>query len=86
MAKKHPDRLDAVGWRFFAIAFGVALPPAMIAAFKVTVDDVIVFVPVGMGLLMAALAAALLSWGVNSAVQFRARRRRAAARKAGKKT
>ena len=77
MVKKQSGRFDAAGWTFWLIAFGVSLAPCIYGVMQVVRDKTSVFVIVFFGALGAGAAAAVITWLVNSALQFiRARERK----------
>ncbi len=85
MAKKETVRTYSVGWLFWLITMGIFAGPAIYVCFKIVVEGTFFMVPVGFGLIAAALAAGILSWAVNAVLQFRNRRARLKARKAARK-
>ena len=85
MAHKKKHQLESVGWLFWGIVFVASAGPAIYAAYRLTIESAPITVPISMGALLAAIAAAFISWGVNSALQARYHKRRLAERKQAKK-
>ena len=74
-----------MGWVFFSVWFVLLTGPCIYGLFQVVTDDTNALVPVGVGTVIAAVAAALIALTVNSVLQLRAKRRRIAARKKARK-
>lgn len=85
MAKKKEKHWDSVGWLFFSIWFVLLVGPCIYGLFQIVMEDTTALVPLGVGAVLAAVAAGLIAWIVNSILQFRAKRRRIAARKQTRK-
>ncbi len=85
MAVKKADAFDYVGWKFWFVVFTLIAIPAIYASFQVVREGTTFLVPVAMGGITAAIGAGLVSWALNSALQYRAKRRQLAARKKAKK-
>jgi hypothetical protein len=81
-------RIESVGWFTFIALWLVSIVPMTFVAWQITYDDTPIVARVGMGVLLGMFLGALLTWGVNSILQGRARRRMrqaAAERKKSKK-
>ena len=78
-------RLEALGWRCFLIVYIVLIGPGIYLSFVVMREGIPWVVPFGLGLLAGALAAALLTWALNEALQRYHRKRRLDARKKARK-
>ncbi len=82
MAKKKKNtRLDAAGWTFWLIAFGVLLGPAVWALWVVKTEEAAWFFPLAMGTVLAALGAGVVTWAVNTVIQGRLKKQRLIERK-----
>lgn len=78
-------RIEAVGWRFFLVAFILLIGPGIYFSFSIMREEIPWVVPAGLGLLVGAFAAALVTWALNEALQRYHRKRRLEARKKAKK-
>ncbi|MBX7255578.1 MAG: hypothetical protein K1Y02_04370 [Candidatus Hydrogenedentes bacterium] len=70
MAKKQSKKFDAVGWKFWAVAFVVLLTPSVYGMSQIVRENTKYFVIVFMAVLAAGAAAALVTWAVNSIIQL----------------
>jgi hypothetical protein len=59
--------------------------PGIWGAFQISREDTPAVIAIGIGALLAALCAGVVSWLLNSALQYYHRKRRAAERKKSKK-
>ena len=86
MAKKSaPKRWDAVGWGFWLIVFCIAIGPCLYLAWKITYEGTNSSVRIAIGAVSAAVGAGVVSWLVNTVLQYRDNRRRKQERKKAKK-
>jgi anti-sigma-K factor RskA len=85
VAKNKSAELEYVGWRFWFVVFAVVAVPATYLSFQLVTERTTPLVPVSMGAIGAAISAGVVSWAVNSALQYKTRKRRLAARKKAKK-
>lgn len=67
--------LESVGWGFFGLALLGTAPPAIYAAWRMSVPLAGPLERVALGLILAAVLAAVLAWGVNEALHRRNLRR-----------
>lgn len=81
MKNKNAERFEAAGWTFWLVVFGLLAGPCVYLAWTVTEEEALAPLRVGAGAVLAALGAGVVSWAVNSVLQRRARKRRAAQRK-----
>lgn len=85
MNKEKSASLESVGWVFYCIVFGVVLAPAIILAWQISYERATRMLPIGLGIAIAAIVAGMITWLVNSVLQWRAEKRRKAERKKAKK-
>lgn len=85
MAKKASSLFDSAGWLFWLILFLAFLAPCIITAWKFSYAHASRIFPIGVGVVMAALSAGIMSWAVNSVLQSRLKKQRIAERKKTKK-
>lgn len=85
MAKKGSFEFDAAGWLFWIIVFAAFIGPAIYGCSKIVYSRTSVVVPIGMGVVGAAVGAGVVSWAVNAVIQRRRKKKRLAERKKGKK-
>lgn len=85
MGKNKGFEFDAAGWLFWIVVFVVLLGPGIYGSKLAMYDDTPWVTWVGGGLVVAALGAGMVSWGVNSVVQRRRKRLRIAEKKRAKK-
>lgn len=83
--KVFEERFTTAGWLFLCITLAVLVGPGIYLARKITYEDTPWIGIIGTGVIVAAVTAGLITWAVNSALQYRAARRRLAAKKKGKK-
>ena len=74
--KKIEERFSSAGWVFWCVAFFVFIGPSIYIARKITYEDTPWVGIVGTGAVIGATAAALVTWAVNTALQYNAKRRR----------
>ncbi len=84
MAKKNAEPFVA-GWMFWGIIFLVLSPVAIYFCWQIVEAEESRLIPVGMGLLLAALGAGFVAWAVNAVIQWAQRQRKNDARKKAKK-
>lgn len=80
-----PTRFDSVGWGFFLILTVVMCIPGIAVAWLISYESTEWYTRVGMGIMFSAVASAILTWIVNSALQYRVERLKKAQRKRGGK-
>lgn len=85
MAKKRWLRFDAAGWFFWGVVFLVVLGPCLYGAWHLVYAEASPLAPLALGFVLAAVAAGLVSWGVNAVLQRRVKKQRQAKRKEAKK-
>ncbi len=85
MAKQQSPWFDAAGWGFWGIVFGMLVGPCVFLAWKIKRTQTAWVLPIGVGLLLAALGAGFVSWAVNGVVQYRRKKQRLVERKRAKK-
>ncbi len=88
MPKKKPTpapRFDSVGWTFFAVLTLVMCVPGVFLAWLTSYETTKWYVRIGVGLTYAGFASAILTWIINSALQYRAERLKKAQRSGGGK-
>ena len=85
MAKKDSFEFDAAGWLFWLIVFVALIGPAIYGCSKIVYARTSAVVPIGMGVVGAAVGAGVVSWAVNAVVQRRRKKKRLAERKKSKK-
>jgi len=85
LAKKGSFEFDAAGWLFWIIVFAAFIGPAIYGCSKIVYSRTSVVVPIGMGVVGAAVGAGVVSWAVNAVIQRRRKKKRLAERKKGKK-
>ena len=78
-------QFDAAGWGFWGLLFALFLAPSIygvwIFTFRVQRSEI----AIGAGVVVAALAAGVVSWAVNAFVQRGRKKQRQAERKLAKK-
>lgn len=79
-----PDRIETVGWIFFGVVLALSTPICVYLMYEITHESVTHGTRIGSGVTLAFFVAAVLSFLVNSALQFRARRLDARAEAAAK--
>ena len=85
MAAKKTDAFEYAGWKFWCVVFVLIAIPAIYASFQLVREDTTFLVPVSMGGITAAIGAGLVSWAINSVLQYRAKRRQLTVRKKARK-
>jgi len=87
MAKKKSvptTRFETAGWTFFTILTLVMCVPGIALAWAVAYDTTEWYIRVGVGLVFAGFASAILTWMTNSALQYRVARLKKAQKRARK--
>ena len=84
MGKERAFRLEAAGWGFWFITTLVLAGPCIYASFQVTQAQLSREIPVAIGLIGAALLAAVVTFLANTLIQQGHARRKAAERKQAK--
>ena len=85
MAKKGSFEFDAAGWLFWLIMLAALMGPSIYGCSKIVYARTSVVVPIGMGMVGAAVGAGVVSWAVNAVVQRWRKKKRLAERKKSKK-
>jgi hypothetical protein len=90
MAKKNAaptptPRFEAVGWTFFLVLTLVLSAPFIFLAWVISYENTEWYLRVGIGLTFAGFAAAILTWIINSALQYRVERIKQSQRQRSKK-
>ncbi len=85
MSKKAMAKFEFVGWVFWAVTFALLVGPAVYGAWQITREGASPMIPIAMGVVAAALAAGVVSWAINSVLQWRYQRRRLKERKKSKR-
>ncbi len=83
--KATEERFTTAGWLFLCITLAILVGPSIYLARKITYEETPWIGVVGTGVILAAVTAGLITWAANSALQYRAARRRLAAKKKGKR-
>ncbi|GMW03971.1 MAG: hypothetical protein AMXMBFR84_51050 [Candidatus Hydrogenedentota bacterium] len=84
-AKAQSRRFDSVGWIFLGISFVVLLGPCIYWAWGIVLASTHFITRIGLGIVLAMLASAFVTFGTNTVLQYAAKKRDAANRKQGKK-
>lgn len=77
--------LDSVGWGFFLGVLALLAGPCAVVSWVITKAEAAAMERIGLGIVSAALLAAIISWGVNELLHQRNLRRLAAEKKTEKK-
>lgn len=77
--------IESVGWGFFLGTFALFVGPCAVASWLITKTDAAAMERIGLGVVTAALLAAITSWGVNEVLHRRNLQRFAAEKKTEKK-
>jgi len=85
MAKKKQNRFEAAGWRFWGVSFAVILGPLWYGAHAMVKEDTPFLGTVAIALISAAVGAGLITWAVNSVLQYFAKKRYAEQRRLAKR-
>ena len=85
MTKKSTPGLDALGWKFWGIAFGVLCIPLIYGSFQIVRKEQPLFVPISLGVITAGFCAAVVTWAANSLLQAVQSRTAVAAKRKRKK-
>ena len=70
VAKDKTSGLEYVGWKFWFVVFVVVAVPAVYASFQLVTERTTPLVPVAMGAI-GGHRAGVVSWAVNSVLQYR---------------
>lgn len=81
MGKSKPFRIEAAGWGFWLIATLVLAGPCVYGAFQLTQSHLSRDIPVGIGMIAAALIGAVVTFAANTVIQRAHARRKAVERK-----
>ena len=68
------SRWESVGWGFFGIMLVLFLGPCIYLVLSMTYDTLHIGTRVGTGVFLAFFAAGMVSWMVNSLLQYRSAR------------
>lgn len=85
MTKKESFTFDAAGWLFWIVVFVVLIGPLTYLSWNIVYETASRIVPVAMGVVGSAIGAGFISWAVNAAIQFRAKKKRTQERKKARK-
>lgn len=85
MATKKHTQIETVGWKFWLVAFVVLIVPGYLALLPITRESTPWYALAAGGVVFAAIGAGVVSWAVNSLLQYRVRKRRHAERKSKKR-
>ena len=85
MPNEKKPKFDAAGWGFWGIMFALFLAPSIYGVWTYTLRVQRSEIAIGAGMVLAALAAGIVSWAVNAIVQHRLKKQRLAERKLAKK-
>ena len=85
MDKAKGFRLDSAGWGVWSICTILLVGPCIYGSFQLVQRHVLWTVPVGMGVIFAAVVSAFATWALNAVLQSGAERRKMAARKQTKR-
>lgn len=84
-AKEKGFELDTAGWLFWGVMLLLLTGPAIFGAWQITHRTSPAFIPIGMGIVSAAVGAGVVSWAVNAMLEMRRKKRRIAERKRTRK-
>jgi len=82
---KSRKQLEYLGWGFFAVAFAVLVAPMIYLTWRFTYDLANNATRVGIGVVLAVVAAGLITWPINEFVTRRHAKRVAQVRKQQRK-
>ena len=85
MAKNEGFKFDAAGWLFWTVVLVLLTPFCIYGSLKIVFQGTSRVVPIGMGVVLAAVGAGLVSWSVNAVIQARKKKQRQIERKKAKK-
>jgi len=85
VTKNEGYKFDAAGWLFWTIVLVILTPICIYGSWKVVYQSTNRIVPIGMGVVLAAIGAGFVSWGVNAVIQSRRKKQRQMERKKAKK-
>ena len=83
--KKSSFEFDAAGWPFWTVLFVLLVGPGIYGSLQLVRSGANPMLPVGMGVVSAAIGAGVVSWAVNSVIQWRRKKKRLAERKKARK-
>lgn len=81
MGKTKPFRIEAAGWGFWLIATLLLVGPCVYGAFQLTQSHLSRDIPIGIGVIAAALIGAVVTLAANTVIQQAHARRKAAERR-----
>lgn len=85
MNDKQRFKLEYAGWLFWLVTAAILLGPITYGAFQLVREREGPFVPIGIGIIVAAFASGVITWAVNAVLQWRLKQRRVATRKKTRK-
>ena len=85
MPKDSSFKFDAAGWLFWLILFFVFLAPGIFLTRMIVYKSTSWMITAVAGAVFAAVVAGVISWAVNSLIQYRKKKQRIADRKKAKK-
>ena len=88
MAKKKtapPPRFESVGWTFFLVLTVILCVPCTAVLWFISYESTDWYVCVGIGITFAGFSSAILTWLINSALQYRVTRLKKAQKRRGGK-
>lgn len=85
MAEQRKLLLEAAGWGFFGVTFLLLVGPGLYLAYSLKYNDTSAMVWIGIGVLLSATVAAVLTTVANTIIQSRVERIRAAELEAERK-
>lgn len=80
MAKKSSAKLEALGWKLWAVTFVILCIPLIYLCFRIVRTVEPWFVPLSLGMIGAGFSAAIVTWAANSTLQAINSRRAAASK------
>ena len=85
MPNEKKFKFDAAGWGFWGIMFALFLAPSIYVVWNFTFRVQRSEIAIGAGVVLAALAAGIVSWVVNTILQRNLKKQRLTERKLAKK-
>ncbi len=82
---KSLKQIEYLGWGFFGVSFALFLGPAIYLSWRFTYEAANNATRVGIGIVLAVMAAGLLTWPINEFLYRRHRRKVADERKKQRK-